>query len=286
LYVVDPAAAGQVRGKNFFEIPKPNGAQRATQKRVAIAAAHVDCILRNVNPYVHDYRTAHEIYETDGAAGATLFIDPKRAPPSAGARTYNDFESFHEVSVICPEAGDEDGTVPPRAVVISRKPAPNSKGVTYTCLDIPEDHRAYDPLHFVMLFPRGDPGWSKGLHPRPVGGGFDRRGNRYRSWDPLNGQWLDHQGHPGPPDGQPVVLDETAGSEVSTLNYYGYRLHRRQPTLESLFMAGRLFQGTPDPSTRDPGRRHRPAATHRPVVAHHAPTHVADTETPDRMAAE
>ena len=36
--------------------------------------------------------------------------------------------------------------------------------------DIDETHRAFDPLHFVLLFPYGCDGWTPGLHQRPYGG--------------------------------------------------------------------------------------------------------------------
>ena len=62
-----------------------------------------------------------------------------------------------EVAVIIP---DEYGNASFRDIVLAERYAPN-KQPRYCRINL--THAAYMPLHYVLLFPRGDTGWHWGL---------------------------------------------------------------------------------------------------------------------------
>ena len=65
-----------------------------------------------------------------------------------------------EVAVIIP---DEHGNASFRDIVLAERCMPN-KPLRYCRINLA--HAAYMPLHYVLLFPRGDTGWHWGLRLR------------------------------------------------------------------------------------------------------------------------
>ena len=105
--------------------------------------------LRECNPYIKDFQMAIEIRT---AKHEVLVIEPNRRPLGEHERRYNAPVGLLEVSVL---KKDDQGT---RDIVVHlRKPS-------HTAMhQIHETHRSFDPLHFVLLFPRGEDGWNCGV---------------------------------------------------------------------------------------------------------------------------
>jgi hypothetical protein len=88
----------------------------------------------------------------------------------------------------------------------------------------------YSPLHYVLLFPRGESGWHPGI-PRgqPV--------------EELAGVQEQEPGEePGDPTTAPQGPRRKKQSTVSCAEYYAFRLHLRQGESDHLFRAGKLYQ--------------------------------------------
>ena len=116
-------------------------------------------------------------------------IDPDRRPSEEHRGRHNLQQNLREVAVLM---GEEPGN---RAIVVRRHGDFNLQ-----CIN--DGHRSFDALHFVLLFPSGEDGWSQSLH----------------------------------------IVDGRTRTRVSTKEYYAYRLHTREGSRISLFAASRLFQ--------------------------------------------
>ena len=98
-------------------------------------------------------------------------------------------QNLKEVAILI---GEEHGY---RDIVVRTQ-----RGFRLQCIN--EGHRSFDALHFVLLFPRGEDGWSENLH----------------------------------------IAEGRARSRVSTKEFYAFQLHTRQGARISLFASARLFQ--------------------------------------------
>ena len=103
--------------------------------------------LKKVNPYIKSLRYAAEFSEENPDVKIVLHADKK--PKDEHVRKYN-LPSGSEIAVIMP--GDQEG---PRDVVIQHK-----GGNLQTINSL---HRSYDPLHYVLLFPGGDDGYTDSI---------------------------------------------------------------------------------------------------------------------------
>lgn len=114
---------------------------------------------------VQDFVTVGEIYQQEDTVNAQFVINPDKAPASADKRVYSSNfgrRTFNEVCVLCDEQPAK------RSVMLRFR-----EGGLY---ETDESSRAYDPLHFVLLFPCGDDGWHPYM-PRAlpeVAGTFER----------------------------------------------------------------------------------------------------------------
>ncbi|KAF0291134.1 hypothetical protein FJT64_010680 [Amphibalanus amphitrite] len=124
-----------------------------------------------------------------------LVISVAARPSGEHARRYNAAEGLREVAVLM---GEEPG----QHDLVLRRRADGGTGVLQT---IDESHRAFDPLHFVLLFPLGTTGWHPATAQAPQPGRERQR-------------------------------------MVTTLQFYAYRLQIRPHQDDSLHRAGRLFQ--------------------------------------------
>ena len=111
---------------------------------------------------------------------------------------------------------------------------------------INETHRSFDALHFVLLMPRGDNGWTPKMlrfkTPRryPV---FDDEGVLYGQFDPWSGCWRNDEGHASEPDPM-VSKNNTSKHQLSVRQFYAHRICQRGKGsgVEPHIRAGRLFQ--------------------------------------------
>ena len=154
-------------------------------------------LLQN-NPYTNRFKHTYEIldqYPDNSDAVIRLRIEPGQ-----DRRRYN-LPTSDEIAVILPG----DGTAPQRRDIILR-----TRTADDSLTRIDDGHPAYSPLHYVLLFPYGDPGWHRELYHRPVPGTF-----------------------PGPSWNPP---------RVTQTQYASFRLHTHNEEYSSLHRGGRLFQ--------------------------------------------
>ena len=100
------------------------------------------------NPYVQAFREAASC----GGPNVNVCL---HASPKLDMRRYN-IPRVSEVAAFIPEA--DEPSAAPRDVIVRRRDGRVQR--------IHEFHAAYDPLHFVLLFPRGEQGWTYNI---PIG---------------------------------------------------------------------------------------------------------------------
>jgi Helitron helicase-like domain at N-terminus len=94
---------------------------------------------------------------------------------------------------------------------------------------VSEGSGAYDPLHYVLLFPKGELGWHWDL-PRVNARNVRHQRNNNDDEDNLEENVL---------DGREAGANNTG---ITRMNYYSYRLHQRIGEAETLIRGGKLFQ--------------------------------------------
>jgi hypothetical protein len=112
----------------------------------------MDCLqnmLLRVNRYKTLFFHAFEILESTPSRELGIRII---ADPSTDLRRYND-PTVDEIAVIVP--GDQEHARDPRDIILHRR----GGDLEF----IHDHHRAYAPLHYVLLFPYGTHGWTYGL---------------------------------------------------------------------------------------------------------------------------
>lgn len=153
LYVHDPAATSDTVAKQrYASLLLPKSTSRPEAARTKAVLDKLQTALRDCNGYVKDFLTAGEIFASEDAPQASFVINPDRCAPGADKRVYDSNRqrrTFNEVSVLCDEQ-------PAKRTIVLRF---RDGGLHET----DETHRAYEPLHFVLLFPCGDDGWSIGM---------------------------------------------------------------------------------------------------------------------------
>ena len=167
----------------------------ATRRALLGLLQHLQQLLRQHNPWVRDFIMASEVPD-DQVEHLRLVISAEARPAGEHARRYNRPEGLQEVSVLI---GDE----PARRDIVLRRRA---VGDVDDLVNISDCHRAYEPLHFVLLFPFGTDGW-----------------------------------HPDMPQRQQADADRPA-RRVTALQYTAHRLQIRPADDDSLLRAGRLLQ--------------------------------------------
>ena len=119
----------------------------ATQRVLLDLLQHLQQLLREHNPLVRDFIMASEVPD-DQVEHLRLVISADARPTGEHARRYNRPEGFQEVSVLI---GEEPAH---RDIVLRRRAAGDGADLA----TISECHRAYEPLHFVLLYPFGTDG--------------------------------------------------------------------------------------------------------------------------------
>jgi len=187
LYLYDPAEARQ------FQLTRNNHLDANTMSDLQ------DMMLEH-NPFVGIFRQAQEILREqseDNHLHVRLTYKAHTDP-----RHYN-LPTSDEIAVILPGDGTPEGDK--RDIILRRKGGGLKR--------ISECHPTYSPLHYVLLFPKGELGWH---------------------WDiPLR------EGH-----GRAANADDPDESNrtVSQINYYAYCLFPREGEYSTILLGGKLLQ--------------------------------------------
>ena len=144
LYIVDPHEAYQRR---IFR-----------NENLSLNTTHMlQQLMIDHNPYTPIYQHAYEILQFYDAPDYTVKLC---VVPGHDPRRYN-LPTADEVGVILPERNEFQGDF--RDIIIHLRPqhyhSPNDNQLHIQLNRINEGHAAYAPLHYVVLFPYGDPGW-------------------------------------------------------------------------------------------------------------------------------
>jgi Helitron helicase-like domain at N-terminus len=113
-------------------------------------------VMSEYNAYTPIYRHAYEVLQMYNAPDYTVKLC---VVPGHDPRRYN-LPTADEVGVILPDNNDFQGDY--RDIIIHLRPQHyrTNDNVQHLQLDrINEGHTAYAPLHYVLLFPYGEPGW-------------------------------------------------------------------------------------------------------------------------------
>ena len=169
-----------------------------TRIRPDILAECMD-ILRGCNPYISLYKHAREPLDEQPGSQAAILANPRlELLVERGAdRRRENLPTADEVAVLIPD--ETESTTGQRDLVPAyRQPQGNdsTKRVHAT-------HPLYMPLAYVLLFPKGEPGWHWGLS--------------------LHG-------------------NQRQNTRLEQQQFYRYRLHPRNGERSVLFYAKRLFQ--------------------------------------------
>ena len=143
LYIYDPAIALQYRMTNNPDLNR--NTMRLLQD-----------ILHHINPYTRLYKQAYEILQDHNAPDYSIRL----APASRGYHAPANTISPDQVAVILPGTNSEEGdhrdiilTLRARYFIEDNRNKPLLQRIN-------EGHPSYEPLHFVLLFPFGNPGWN------------------------------------------------------------------------------------------------------------------------------
>jgi len=146
LYIYDPALALQYRMSNN---PSLN-----------VQTMHIlQDILHQINPYVRIYKQAYEILENTNVPDYSIRLAASR---NRGYHAPNNAVSADQVAVILPGSSTNEGDS--RDIILTLRPRNYGEDINgqinLGLQRISEGHPAYEPLHYVLLFPYGNPGWS------------------------------------------------------------------------------------------------------------------------------
>ena len=110
-------------------------------------------VMRDHNVYTPIYQHAYEILQMYDAPDYTVKLC---VVPGNDPRRYN-LPTADEVGVILPGRSDFQGDR--RDIIIHLRPQHYHDSQNLRLDRISEGHAAYAPLHYVLLFPYGEPGW-------------------------------------------------------------------------------------------------------------------------------
>lgn len=188
----DTAASPKYAQLYFYD---PNDALQLRMERNSTLSRNtmnaLQSVLNQYNKYSKIFLHAFEVLRTTPSIDLHFRI---LADPSADLKRYNP-PSVNELAVILP--GEDTHAMNPRDIILHQREG--------TLQFIHDHHRAYIPLHYVLLFPFGTSGWTYGL--------------------PLT------------PD-----ADSAQHKYITQTQYYSYRLHIRDGEFPILQYGGRLYQ--------------------------------------------
>ena len=184
LYVHDPSTQNTIRVRNMC---LPSTLSQENVKIITETSQMLQELMKEVNPFVKDFLHICEIPDSELTDGKLIISCKKEdRPKDSHARRYNMQQSLHEVSILT-------NSVPGDLVVRKR-----GGGLQF----IYDLHPSAQPLHFVLLFPYGTPGYS---------------------------EFLKHN-------------DKNKTKRVSPREFFAFHLNMRNVETDFLFRCGRLFQ--------------------------------------------
>ncbi|TFK83719.1 hypothetical protein K466DRAFT_455289, partial [Polyporus arcularius HHB13444] len=189
LYIYDPQAATDVRrGNNILSGLDSN------------IMAELHDLMTRVNPLVQVYKMTYEWFMAQPAEQCNMLHARIVLQPTEDPRRYN-LPTAQEIAAIIPGSGENENVDKHRQIILRLKGGPLQ--------EISHLNPLYAPLHYVLLFPRGEQGWHLTI---PSNAG---------------------------PNGN------VRAEHVTERCYYAYVLHPRyiaQPEISYLFRGGRLLQ--------------------------------------------
>jgi hypothetical protein len=183
LYIYDPAFALDVR------------CRRNEHLRRDVLQTIQDTLL-TYNPFSQKYLRAYEILNQPEMSTQDLHVH-LHYQKSTDRRRYN-LPTADEVAIILPSTGTNISRL--RDIVLHLR---GNQGF----MQISECHPAYLPLHYVLLFPRGELGWEPEM----------------RLWDVSRSQFMETD-------------------RLTQMYYYSYRLFQRDCEYSTILRGGKLFQ--------------------------------------------
>ena len=156
-------------------------------------------ILVQTNRYKDLFLHAFKILEHTPSRDLSIRI---LADPSTDLRHYN-LPTLDEIAIILP--GNQMDPLNPHDIILHQREG--------DLQFIHDQHRAYAPLHYVLLFPYGTDGWTYSL---PLNANTDTTTN--------NNETPENEKH------------------ITQVQFYSYRLHTRQDEFPILQCGGHLYQ--------------------------------------------
>ena len=191
IYLYDPAYAVEARSRRAPELD-------------ADLLTSLTLMLQESNPLIRIYLTARERFVeiSEAESNFRLILNPQlRLVVERGADLRREnLPTADEVSMILSE---EYGSAGFRDIVLASRIIRNDRDNSFTLIN--PNHASYLPLHYVLLFPYGEPGWHWGRT--------------------LNNREGDRQ-----------------NKNLSQRTFYQFRLHLRLNEPSTIFCAERLFQ--------------------------------------------
>lgn len=121
---------------------------------------HLTTALHEVNPYIQIYKTARKRFETIALEESEIrvVLNPQlRLIIETGAdRRRENLPTSDEIAIIIPDEYEEADF---RDIVLAKRTGINNNNFSI----INPNHASYMALHYVLLFPYGNPGWHWGL---------------------------------------------------------------------------------------------------------------------------
>ncbi|KAK4519555.1 uncharacterized protein ATC70_009791 [Mucor velutinosus] len=220
LYIYDPEYAAACRSANTRN-------QHLDDSTIEALSEMIGDAVRCGNPFVRIYKHAHEILDAEEerqaqghvSEDAYIRLDPQiRLELIVGEdrRTQN-LPTVNEIAAIIPNEY-ADSSFRDILVIYRNSSSTSSRGHFKR---INETHAAYMPLHYVLLFPRGEYGWHWGLRLQLSASTVD-------AMDVDNEEAQEGQ--------------QQAAKRLTQRVFYRFRLHVRADELKILFLSRRLFQ--------------------------------------------
>ncbi|XP_026384034.1 uncharacterized protein LOC113279563 [Papaver somniferum] len=182
LYIYDPAFALFVRG------------ERNPELNMNVLQTIQNAMLQ-FNVFYTKYRQAYAILDQMSPIDQNIRVS-LQYNKSTDIRRYN-LPTADEIAVIVPEITYKETGV--RDIILHLRENNGLKQIS-------ECHPAYLPLHYVLLFPFGELGWSPTM----------------RQWD--------------------AVTQTYTKTKLSQMEYYSYRIFERTEEYSTILRAGKLFQ--------------------------------------------
>jgi len=134
--------------------------QTNPQLDLVILQGLTEMLYKISNLYIHVYHTAREqLCSCSAEVPARVLLSPQLqlTLKTGPDRRRENLPTSDKLAVIIPDAA---ANAPVREIVLAARGGREAE----SCYQrISSAHAAYMPLHYVLLFPKGDPGWHPGL---------------------------------------------------------------------------------------------------------------------------